>query len=184
MELRPECWICNDLCNGLERNWNGLERTIYVPILTMLPVILIKRGVMVLKENQDPLPLLCECCIRAKMAVLCREQPNWLPAVGHTLAKTHVYKSKYTSLRTYWLTVICPVCVHGPLPDPWLSWALAWTSCMHKDPIWLLIPSWAMMQLSKWVDPWLLLFSFSLTSLISFAAGGASSVLPPCLIYK
>ena len=31
MELRPECWICNDLCNGLERNQNGLERTIYVP---------------------------------------------------------------------------------------------------------------------------------------------------------
>ena len=65
MELRPECWICNDLCNGL-------ERTIYVPILTMLPVILIKRGVMVLKENQDPLLLPCECHIGAKMAVLCR----------------------------------------------------------------------------------------------------------------
>ena len=72
MELRLECWIYNDLCNGLERNRNGLERTIYVPILTMLPVILIKRGVMVLKENQDPLFLLCECHIRAKMAVLCR----------------------------------------------------------------------------------------------------------------
>ena len=72
MELRPECWICNDLCNGLERNQNGLERTIYVPILTMLPVILIKRGVMVLKENQDPLLLSCECHIRAKMAFLCR----------------------------------------------------------------------------------------------------------------
>ena len=72
MELRPECWIYNDLCNGLERNQNGLERTIYVPILTVLPVILIKRGVMVLKENQDPLPLLCECHIRTKMAVLCR----------------------------------------------------------------------------------------------------------------
>ena len=40
------------------------------------------------------------------------EWPNWLPMVGHTLAKAHVYKSKYTSLRTYWLTVIrscvCP----------------------------------------------------------------------------
>ena len=46
------------------------------------------------------------------------EQSNWLPTVGHTLAKAHVYKSKYTSLRTYWLTVIHPVCVHGPLPDP------------------------------------------------------------------
>ena len=48
MKLRPECWIYNDLCNGLERNQNGLERTIYVPILTMLPVILIKGGVMIL----------------------------------------------------------------------------------------------------------------------------------------
>ena len=73
MELRPGCWIYDDLCNGLERNRNGLERTIYVPILTMLPVILIKGGVMVLKENQDPLPLLCECRIGAKMAVLYRE---------------------------------------------------------------------------------------------------------------
>ena len=72
MELRPECWIYNNLCNGLERNGNGLERTIYVTILTMLLVILIKGGVMVLKENQDPLLLPCECRIRAKMAVLCR----------------------------------------------------------------------------------------------------------------
>ena len=63
------------------------------------------------------------------------EWPNWLPMVGHTLAKTHVYKSKYTSPRTYWLTVIHPLCVHSPLPDPWLSWALTWTSCMHEDPI-------------------------------------------------
>ena len=55
------------------------------------------------------------------------EWPNWLPTVGHTLAKTHIYKSKYTSLRTYWLTVIHPVCVHSPLPDPWLSWVLTWT---------------------------------------------------------
>ena len=61
MELRPECWICNDLSYGLERNRNGLERTIYVPILTMLPVILIKRGVMVLKGNQDQ----DLCCVSA-----------------------------------------------------------------------------------------------------------------------
>ena len=48
MKSRPECCIYNDLCNGLERNQNGLESTIYVPILTVLPVILIKRGVMIL----------------------------------------------------------------------------------------------------------------------------------------
>ena len=46
------------------------------------------------------------------------EWPNWLPTVGHTLAKTHVYKSKYTSLRTYWLTDPSCVC-------PWSSaWSL------------------------------------------------------------
>ena len=39
------------------------------PILTVLLVILIKSGVMVLKENQDPLLLSCECHIGAKMAV-------------------------------------------------------------------------------------------------------------------
>ena len=38
------------------------------------------------------------------------EWPNWLPTVGHTLAKTHIYKSKYTSLRTYWLTDLSCVC--------------------------------------------------------------------------
>ena len=72
MELRQECWIYTDLFNGLERNQNGLERTIYVPILTVLPVILIKGGVMVLKENQDPLLLPCESRIGVKMAVFCR----------------------------------------------------------------------------------------------------------------
>ena len=49
-----------------------LKEPYYVPILTMLPVILIKRGVMALKGNQEPLLLLCESRIRAKMAVLCR----------------------------------------------------------------------------------------------------------------
>ena len=65
---------------------------------------------MVLKEIQDPLLLPCDSHIRAKMAVFCRGM-TWLPTVGHTLAKTHVYKSKYTSLRTYWLTdpsCVCP----------------------------------------------------------------------------
>ena len=26
------------------------------------------------------------------------------------------------------------LCVHSPLPDPWLSWALMWTSFLHEDP--------------------------------------------------
>ena len=34
------------------------------------------------------------------------------------------------------------------------------------------------------VDPWLFLFSFSLTSLIAVAVGRAGSPLPPCLRYK
>ena len=72
MKLRPKCWIYNGLGNGLERNHNGFEKTIYVPILTVLPVNLKRTGVMVLKENQDPLLLPCKCHIRAKMVVLCR----------------------------------------------------------------------------------------------------------------
>ena len=56
MELRPKCWIYTDLCNVLERNLNGLERTIYVPILTVLPVFLKNRS-NGLEMNQDPLLL-------------------------------------------------------------------------------------------------------------------------------
>ena len=40
--------------------------------------------------------------------------------VGHALAKAHIYKSKYTSLRTYWLTDLSCVC-------PWSS---AWSSTL------------------------------------------------------
>ena len=50
MKWRPKCWIYTEKCNGLERNQNGLERTISVPVLTILSVFLIKIGVMVLKE--------------------------------------------------------------------------------------------------------------------------------------
>ena len=73
MELRPKCQICNDLCNGLERSQNGLERTIYVPILTMLPVILIKSRSNGLERKSRSSPFaMCKCCIGAKMAVFCR----------------------------------------------------------------------------------------------------------------
>ena len=58
MKWRPKGWIYTEKCNGLERNQNGLERTIYVPILTVLPVFLIKIGVMVLEEIKI-LPLFC-----------------------------------------------------------------------------------------------------------------------------
>ena len=66
MELKQECWIYNNLCNGFERNQNGLERTIYVPILTVLLVFLIIIGVMVLKEIQDPPLLPYDSCIKLK----------------------------------------------------------------------------------------------------------------------
>ena len=62
MELRPECWIYNGLCNRLERNQNSLERTIYVPILTMLPVILIIRGSNGLERKSRSPPF---CCVNA-----------------------------------------------------------------------------------------------------------------------
>ena len=113
MNLEPKCWIYTEKCNGLERNLNGLERTIYVPIMTVLPVFLIKIGVMVLKEIQDPLLFLCICCIEQKWLNMQGIWPNWLPTVGHTLAKTHVYNLKYTSLRTYWLTNLSFVCLQS-----------------------------------------------------------------------
>ena len=110
MELKPKCWIYTEKCNGLERNWNGLGRTIYVPILTILPVILIKIGAMVLKE----IKILSFCCVIAiseqNWLYFAGDWPNLLPMVGHTLAKTHVYRAKYTSLRTYWLTDLSCVC--------------------------------------------------------------------------
>ena len=79
---------------------------------------------MVLKEFQDPLLLLCAGRIEQKWLNMQGIWPNWLPMVGHTLAMTHVYNLKYTSLRLLMVCKSCPVCVHGPLPDPWLSWAL------------------------------------------------------------
>ena len=65
---------------------------------------------MVLKETQDPLLMLCESHIERKWLKLQGIWPNWLPMVGHTLAMTHVYNLKYTSLRTYWLTNLSCVC--------------------------------------------------------------------------
>ena len=119
VNLEPKCWNYTEKCNGLERNLNGLERTIYVPILTVLPVYLIKKiGVMVLKEIQDPLLLPCVGCIKQRWLNMQVIWPNWLPMVGHTLAMTHIYNLKYTSLRTYWLTNRSCVC-------PWSSaWSL------------------------------------------------------------
>ena len=112
------------------------------------------------------------------------EQPIWLPMVGHKLAKTHIYNSKHApwELIGWWWSI--PVC-------PWSSaWSLALLSLdsdqlyTQRSWVWLLLPSWAMMQLWTWMDTWLPLFSFSLSGLIPVAMGRAGSALPPCLGYK
>ena len=72
-------------CNFNKKRSNGLER----------------------KSRSSPFAMWMP--YQSKMAVLCRGM-TWLPMVGHTLAKTHVYKSKYTSLRTY-LVDCDPFCV-------------------------------------------------------------------------
>ena len=112
------------------------------------------------------------------------EWPISLPTVGHKLAKTHIYNSKHTpwELIGWWWSV--PVC-------PWSSaWSLtllsldldqlytwrSWSSCSYPPGQWC--------NYEHGGDPWLFLFSFSLTSLIPVAMGRASSVLPPCLGYK
>ena len=183
MELRSKGWIYTDLCNGLERNLNGLERTIYVPILTVLPVFLIKIGVMVLKE----IKILSFCHVIAiseqKWLFFAGDWPNWLPMVGHTLAKTHIYKSKYTSLRTYWLTDLSCVCPQSSassltLLSLDLDQLYAWRSYLAAP---TLLGNYATVNMGRSLA---FLFSFSLTGLIPSTVGGASSVLPPCLIYK
>ena len=114
---------------------------------------------MVLKEFQDPLLLPCAGHIEQKWLNMQGVWPNWLPTVGHTLAMTHIYNSKYTSLRLRMVFL----CVHGPLPDPWLSWALIepvvctkiLSSCSYPPGQWCNCEHWKMA----------FLFSFSLTGL-------------------
>ena len=77
MELRPECWIYDNLCNGLERNQNGLERAIYVPILTVLPVILIKKRSNGLERKSRSSPFCHVNAISEQKWLFCAgEQPN------------------------------------------------------------------------------------------------------------
>ena len=119
-----------------------------------------------------PSPFNCVFAMLRKMAYKMREiWPNWLPTFGHALAMTHVYNLEYTSLRLM-VCKICPVCVHSPLSDSWLSWALWWTSCKHEDPIKLLLPFWALMQhvnTGRWLS-----FSPSLWPVLVFYCRGSS----------
>ena len=55
LNLEPKCWKYTEKCNGLERNQMVLKEPYTSLIMTILPVYLIKIGVMVLKEFQDPL---------------------------------------------------------------------------------------------------------------------------------
>ena len=61
-----------DLYRFMQWSWKESEwswKNHICPCFDHVACNLIKRGVMVLKENQDPLLLPCECRIRAKMAV-------------------------------------------------------------------------------------------------------------------
>ena len=139
--------------------------------MTVLPVFLIKIGVLSWNGSKIISFLLCSCHVKENGYKMQGIWPNWLPTFGHALTMTHVYNLEYTPLRLM-VCKICPVCVHSPLPDSWLSWALWWTSCMHEDPIKLLLPFWALMQLvntGRWLS-----FSPSLWPVLVFYCCGRS----------
>ena len=73
MKLRPKCWIYNGLGNGLERNQNGLEITIYVPILTILPVNLKKNGSNGLERKLRSSPFTMQMLYRSKNGCFMQE---------------------------------------------------------------------------------------------------------------
>ena len=57
MELKPECWICTLIyAMVLKGICNGLERTIYVPIVTVLPVYCNKKRSNGLERNPRSSP--------------------------------------------------------------------------------------------------------------------------------
>ena len=181
---RQKCWIYAPKYTKMQWSWkesNGLERTIYVPYFDRIACIFNKNwGKWSWKKSKVPLLLPCDGRIEQKWWNMQGIWPNWLPTVGHTLAMTHVYNLKYTSLRLRMVFL----CVHGPLPDPWRSWALIepivcmkiLSSCSYPPGQWC----------NLWtLEKWAFLFSFSLTGL---------SLLMPweeqvqrchhCLIYK
>ena len=129
-----------------------------------------------LERNQDPFLFGCLLAVsEQKWLYFAGDWPNWLPTVGHTLAKTHIYKSKYTSLRTYWLTDLSCVCPQSSARSlTLLSLDLDQLSAQRS---YLAAPSLlgndATVNMGRSLA---FLLSFCLTSLItSFAMGGASS---------
>ena len=116
---------------------------------------------MVLKEFQDPLLLpWCVGCIEQKWLNMQGIWPNWLPTVGHTLAMTHVYNSKYTSLRLImvFLCVSMVLCLILDSPEPWLNQLYARRSCLAAP---------TLLGNDATCEHWKMafLFSFSLTGL-------------------
>ena len=115
---------------------------------------------MVLKEFQDPLLLPCVGRIEQKWLNMQGIWPNWLPTVGHTLAMTHVYNSKYTSLRLLmvFLCVSTVLCLILDSPEPWLNQLYAQRSCLAAP---------TLLGNDATCEHWKMafLFSFSLTGL-------------------
>ena len=119
---------------------------------------------MVLKEIKILSFLPCDSCIRAKMAVFTGDWPNWLPTDGHTLAKTHIYKSKIYFSENLLVdrSVLCVsmvLCLILDSPEPWLGPVVCmkilsscsyppgqWCNCEHREILgfpFLLLSDWS-----------------------------------------
>ena len=126
---------------------------------------------MVLKEFQDPLFLPCVGRIEQKWLNMQGIWPNWLPMVGHTLAMTHIYNWKYTSLR---LLMVCKsvlyvstvLCLILDSPEPWLNQLYAWRSCLAAP---TLLGNDATVNTGRWLS-----FSPSLWPVLVFYCHGRS----------
>ena len=164
-------WMCKKRSALVKKESYWSVKGPYTSLLWPYCLYFDKNRSGVLKWFQDRLLLPCSCRVKENGYKMQEIWPNWLPIFGHALTTTHIYNLDDTSLRLM-VCIICPVCVHGPLPGSWLSWASWWTSCMHKDPIKLLLPFWALMQLvntGRWLS-----FSPSLWPVLVFYCRGRS----------
>ena len=115
-------WIYRKMHRS-KRNLTGFLKNQICPYYDGIACILIKIGVMAWNGSKIVSFLLHSCRVEENGYKMQEIWPNWLPTFGHVLTTTHIYNLEYTSLRLM-VCIICPVCVHGPLPDSWLSWAL------------------------------------------------------------
>ena len=123
---------------------------------------------MVLNKVQDPLLSPCASRIEHKWLDMQGVWPNWLPTVGHTLAMTHVYNLKYTSLRLLmvFLCVSTVLCLILDSPEPWLNQLYARRSCLAAP---TLLGNDATLNTGKWLS-----FSPSLWLVLVFYCCGRS----------